>query len=334
MYHGRFRGTHYDIGYKWGSLLKKNNKKILDNIPYALSDDRTGFSHECVPYYQKYFPEILDEIKGIADGQNVHEERLQTVLFSMYCFMPSTHCSCFAVKNEHGLVLGRNSDFLTSIEKLYMNTIYNFSTASYSFNGNTTAFVEMEDGINQHGLAIGLTSVAPEQIQPGLNAGMQLRLFLETCRTIEEMIHLIKTLPSASSHTFIAADRLGDAALFECSPNELEIQKIDETGFVCSTNMFNTPKMKPHNNLPEDNWYARERYQNIWDYLSKNSNTANFLQAQELLSGKHGFTCQYDRSTGKDTVWSTVYNLKDGAIYRVEGNPSRRSFKSDPRKME
>ena len=26
MYHGRFKGTHYNVGYKWGELLYKNNK--------------------------------------------------------------------------------------------------------------------------------------------------------------------------------------------------------------------------------------------------------------------------------------------------------------------
>jgi len=36
-----------------------------------------------------------------------------------------------------------------------MNCIYKLNEV-YSFNGNTTAFVQMEDGINEHGLAIGL----------------------------------------------------------------------------------------------------------------------------------------------------------------------------------
>ena len=28
MYHGRFKGTHYEAGYKWGALLNKNGKKL------------------------------------------------------------------------------------------------------------------------------------------------------------------------------------------------------------------------------------------------------------------------------------------------------------------
>ena len=49
----------------------------------------------------------------------------------------------------------------------------------------------MEDGINEYGLAVGLTSVAPTKIKPGINAGMLLRLFLEKCKSVTELTALI-----------------------------------------------------------------------------------------------------------------------------------------------
>lgn len=54
-------------------------------------------------------------------------------------------------------------------------------------------------------------------------------------------------------------------------------------------------------------------------------------EAKDLLAGKNGFLCQYDRKTGKDTVWSVIYALKERRIYRAEGNPARRGFKEDRR---
>lgn len=53
--------------------------------------------------------------------------------------------------------------------------------------------------------------------------------------------------------------------------------------------------------------------------------------AMDVLKGKYGFLCQYDRSTGKDTVWSVVYDVGRGRVYRCEGNPSRRRFAEDKR---
>lgn len=328
MYHERFKGTHYEMGYKWGSRLLKNNQYFLDNVPFELTPERNEFAMQCLPLYQKYFPEIIEEIKGIADGQKCSFNDVCSLLFSMYCIVPEVHCSCFVMKNKQEFLFGRNSDFLTEIEKLYSNCIYQFNSDSYAFTGNTTACVEMEDGINEYALAIGLTSVYPTVKQPGLNAGMMLRLFLEKCKTVDEVIDLIKTLPIASSQTFTLADASGKLAVIECNSEKIEI--IRDSNYVCATNFFHTKKMEKYNNLIVDNWDAQLRYLTMANALA-NKQINTFTDTVELLSGKDGFICQYDRSTGKDTVWSVIYDLKNKKIYRVEGNPSRKKFIEDKR---
>jgi len=328
MYHLRFKGTHYEIGYRWGAKLKIRGVKLLDNVPFPINEEWLSFGKSCLPSYEEHFPEILDEIYGIADGQGIARKSLLAVLFSMYCIIPSTNCSCFAAKSKNGVILGRNSDFLTSIEKLYMNTQYKFTDSTYSFNANTTAFVEMEDGINECGLAIGLTSVAPMEISPGINAGMMLRLFLEKCRNVEDVHKLIQKIPIASSQTIIASDVNGNAALFECSPMAIEAQSINEDrACVYATNMFHLPNMKKYNKLPKDTWFAVERYQTMQDFFLKNRGDINVQHGKNLLSGQEGFICQYDRKTGKDTVWSVIYDLGNNLYFRCEGNPSRKQFR-------
>ena len=120
----------------------------------------------CLPVYKKYYPEIIEEIQGLADGQHCDVRILQAVLFGMYAMPPVCNCSCFAFAAGQEILLGRNSDFLTDLEKKNMNVIYRLAGGAYSFTGNTTAFVEMEDGINEQGLAVGLTSVYPCQCKP------------------------------------------------------------------------------------------------------------------------------------------------------------------------
>ena len=117
MYHARFYGSHYEIGFRWGSQLAKHANYILNNIPFPITEERICFAEECLPVYQEYFPEILDEIQGIADGQSCDVKLLQGLLFSIYAMPPACQCSCFAVSNERSIFFGRNSDFLTAIEK-------------------------------------------------------------------------------------------------------------------------------------------------------------------------------------------------------------------------
>lgn len=53
--------------------------------------------------------------------------------------------------------------------------------------------------------------------------------------------------------------------------------------------------------------------------------------AMDVLSGKYGFMCQYDRKTGKDTVWSVVYDVGEQRIWRCEGNPGWEDYEEDRR---
>ena len=331
MYHGRFKGTHYNAGYKWGELLYKNNTIISNKHTFVITEERKKFANQCLPIYKKYYPEILEEIKGIADEQKDSFENLYTFLLSMYCFEFENHCTCMAFKNNDNIILGRNSDFLVELEKLYMNCLYNLDNA-FAFNGNTTAFVQMEDGVNEYGLAIGLTFVYPKIRKAGFNAGMLVRYLLEKCKTTNEVIKCLKILPIASQQTLTIADNTGEILVVECNCNNIEVIKPNEDGnFVAIANEFNTEKMKKYNNYDVDNWKAEERYSVAYNSLKENNNNFSIELVKDILSGKYGFMCQYDRKTNADTIWSVIYDVKNKKIYRVEGNPSRKQFKEDKR---
>lgn len=331
MYHSRFSGTHYNAGFKWGSLLLKNNIKLDFCATFELTPQRYAFAKECALQYKKHFPEVLDEIKGIADGNQVPAETLHAILFSMYCFEFENKCTCFAISTDNEIIFARNSDFLVSLEKLYMNCLYNLDN-SYSFNSNTTAYVEMEDGINEQGLAVGLTFVYPKLSKPGFNAGMLTRYILEKCKNTDEAITALHRLPIASAQTLTLADKSGDIAVVECNPKEIQIIRpnIGEQ-FVATANNFNSKEMQPYKNPDIDDWRSSDRYQTARNALQNNKDSYSINFAQDVLAGKYGFMCQYDRKKGADTVWSVAYDLKRKQIFRVEGNPSRKKFKEDKR---
>ncbi len=332
MYHEKFKGSPYEMGFRWDSRLAANGNYILENIGFPMSMERLRFAAECLPVYQNYFPEILEEIRGIADGQNCPPEMLHAFLFSMYAMPPACCCSCFAVSTQSQILFGRNSDFLTSLKKTNQNVIYRFSAGtSFSFTGNTTAFVQMEDGVNEHGLAAGLTSVYPHTIRPGINAGLLLRFFLEKCRTTEEVLASVQKLPLSSAQTFTIADASGSIALVECCGEKVTVSRPGPLPFVCATNLFHTPEMMAYNNLRTDNWEAKRRFQTMDRFLTAHSPQMDFTDAVRLLSGREGFLCQYDTRTGKDTVWSVIYDLKKREIFRAEGNPGRKQFRIDKR---
>ncbi len=335
MYHLRFKGTHYDMGYRWGLRLFGRGISLLNNVPFEITEERIRFAERCRPFYEEWYPEVLEEIRGIAEGQKEKVALFEAVLLSMYCIMPEQKCSCFAFREGEHVCLARNSDFLTELESLNMNCIYRFSGGSYAFSGNTTAFAEMEDGVNEKGLAVGLTSVYPKVLGYGLNAGMLLRYGLEKCRSVGEFAGFLKKVPIASSQTFTAVDRSGAAAHIECNAKRTEVCYADgKNPFVSAVNAFNLPGMREYRVEGMDDWRAGERYETMQAAFAGRGQEEPLAFAVDVLKGKYGFLCQYDRKTGKDTVWSVVYDVGEGRIYRCEGNPSRKWFAEDERFFE
>ena len=331
MYHGRFKSSHYEAGYRWGKLLFDHGRTLKYCPTFEPDDNMRVFAEKCKIEYKTYFPELLEEIQGIADSQQLPASIIETILFNIYCFAVNNRCTCFTFHTTDETIFARNSDFLVSIEKLNMNCLYSLDN-SFAFNGNTTAYIEMEDGVNEHGLAAGLCVVYPKLIRPGFNAGMLVRFILEKCKTTEEGIDAIKNLPIASSQTITLADPSGDIAVIECNAENLVvIRPIPRQDFVVAANCFNTPRMLPYRNTEIDDWRADERYNTAVNALANHPKGYSVQFAQDILAGKYGFMCQYDRKTNADTVWSVVYDLKRKQVWRVEGNPSRKVFKEDRR---
>lgn len=288
MYHGRFKGNHYDAGYKWGKLLF-NHGRTLEHCPTFTPDENMRkFAQKCKTVYRKHYPELLDEIQGIADGQQLPVSTLETILFSMYCMRFDNRCTCFAFHNAGRVIFARNSDFLVSIEKLYMNCLYALDGA-YAFNGNTTAYVEMEDGVNEYGLAAGLCFVYPKLNKPGFNAGMLVRYILEKCKTTAEAISALKSLPIASSQTITLADGNGDIAVVESNAEKLIVIKPDGRNFVATANCFVSSEILPYRNTEIDDWRADERYRTAYNAIADHPEELSAEFAQDVLAGKYGF---------------------------------------------
>ena len=330
MHKPRFKGKHYDIGYRYGNFIYKKGVR-LENY-FNLTKEKDEFGVKCISECEKVFPEVLDEIKGLADGMKLEYQDFASFIFCMYCFEFENWCTCFAFKDDNSIVFGRNSDFAVSIEDQYESAFYNLE-GGYSFIGNSTAMVQMEDGVNEHGLAAGLTFNNLEVIKPGLNAGILVRYILEKFKTVTESLEHLATIPIASAQTLTIVDKTGDMVVVECNCEKtVIIRPKSNEHFIVTANHFISDEMQQyqHNEEFYADYRSKDRYQTAYNTLKTRSDYSIEL-AQDLLSGKYGFMCQYDRSKGLDTVWSSVYDLKNNKIYRAEGNPSRVKFEKDDR---
>ena len=133
--------------------------------------------------------------------------------------------------------------------------------------------------------------------------------------------------------TLTIADSRGHIVVVECTPNIVKvIEPNSNENFVVTANNFNSLDLKDFcNDIHLDDWRSQERYLVAYNALKKLQDYFSIKDAKDILSGKYGFICQYDRKTNADTVWSVIYDIRNKKIYRVEGNPSRKKYKEDNR---
>jgi len=109
-----------------------------------------------------------------------------------------------------------------------------------------------------------------------------------------------------------------------------EMGKHYGDNYVVAPNHFITDEMVKYNSL-EENWYHTDNRFHSIDNCLRSFETMDFKRCKEIISGKYGFVCQFEKSLHFDTIWSAVYNLKSLYNEICEGNPSKMGFKYDNR---
>ena len=325
MYHPRLKGTHYEMGKHYGELLCKTGENLSSVI--ELSRRQIEFGKECLPLYEQYLPDIMSEVKGLAEGLHQKYEAVAYWLMNIYCNEEDYGCTVFAVKENDTVYFARNMDMFPEYKKTSESVLYR-ADGKNVFLAHSTAMISVEDGINEHGLCAALTFLLAKKINPGINGGFLIRKALEDCKTTDEAVQLVLNLPISSSHNLIFADKNGKMAVVECANGKKKVRYGDK--FVIATNHFLTDSMTNYNNS-EYNWYhTNDRYETIQHCLH-NVQTMDFNECKNIISGKYGFVCQFEKKLNFDTIWSAIYDLNSLYNEICEGNPSKSIYKCDSR---
>ncbi len=343
MYHPRFKGTHYEMGVKMGSIFKKNNVVF----PISLDPFQTKFGKESGKLLNQFFPEVVEEIKGITDTIGYNNQLFTSWMMCMGCCLDISNgdcievrgCTAFSFVHNNKVYYGRDNDLPPFLKKI-SKSIYYKPKNKNSFILNTSSFVNGEEGINQYGLVSAMTFVLPklEEIKPGLNSVFLVRYILENCKTVSEGIEALKKLPIASSCNILLTDRSKKMVVVECIPLKINVRnplknKNDEK-FVITVNQFSSKEMWNHDASNHNIYFSKLRYQTAYNALKNIEYDDSVKHAKAILSGKHGFMCQYDKSLNFKTIWSSVFDISDSKIYRAEGDPKRVKYIEDKRMVK
>ena len=329
MFHPIVKGTYYEMGHRYGAILYKHGFKVPEQ-----SDEKLEFGRKSEGEVKRVFPDILEEIKGFADACHSSYEQVSAFMFSIGAFKPEPSCSVFAVSTGSDVVFGRNYDFFYSFKK-YSESYLTCPTEGYWSLGHSDVFIGREDGINEKGLAIGMTGVEGKAVKPGISFCLALRCVLDKCGTTDEAVKLLTNAHGLMACNYLLADKTGDLAVVEASPDKNRVRRPEDgNNFIVCTNHFVHPEMQDMENQQErqkSNWDTLPRYATICNTIKEQKGRISIDDSQKILANHTGYVCSHQQKIKLGTIWSIAATLKQPQILRAEGHPCRTKFKPDPR---
>ncbi len=341
MYHSRFNGDHYEMGVKRGKIF--NRCQI--SFPLQLDEFQLEHGKQSEAVLRTYFPEVCEEIRGVSDCLGADYLHFVSWMLCMGCCMYNLEdnipvevrgCTAFAYAKDGRMIYGRNNDLPPFLREGSKSEIYAPKHGN-RFNITTSSFINGEEGLNEHGLAIAMTFVMTDlkKIQAGFNSCFIVRYLLEKANRTEQAVALLMDLPIASNCNILLADKEGRMVVVECTPSVKKIREaetFDNGRIVCTVNSFISDEMKPYDDADGNDYDSHKRYEVVMESFSSGCIRDDYVETtKQLLRGDYGFMCQYDNEPDFETVWSSIFDLENLSIYRAEGDPRKKKFVADNR---
>lgn len=323
MYHPRLKGNSYEAGKHYAEILYKNGFRFP-----KVTEEKLKYGESCKQILTDFDPHIVKEIQGFAEGCHSSFEEVSSFLLSIGVFELSGQCSIFSAYNGKEMFIGRNYDMLFNLKNITESSLVCFDEKN-KYLGQSDCFIGKVDGINEHGLFVGISSVPHDGIKPGLNFYIAVKYILENCCTVDEGIDVLKRFPSSVANNYLLADPLGNMAVVEVTPNSYQV-RLPTNNYIHCTNHHESTSLTESWNWSK----SKERFETLDTRLKQNVNNMDLAIAQSIMSETKGHVCLNLKEQQFGTLFSVIANLNNLDIRRAEGQPNRAKYKSDRRLID
>lgn len=314
-------GTSYEIGYQLGSLVEKNP---LLKSKYILEGELLGASwiKEAKELFESWCPGLCEELEGFADALKVGSDRLY--FYRMTYLSP--RCSQVAlmpeVTQEGKPLLARNYEYSHELEDF--SFVKTNLQGRYAHMGTSMLESGRDDGLNEHGLAVTMTSCGlpvvdlPYMRKPeikGLQYWVAVRAILENCKDVEEALAYLKEMPIAFNMNMILFDKLGHAALVQTMDGKKAVKQMepgDKEQLLYTTNHAVLPDFK---HLESEAFsHSIKRFDYIKEELEGKGNISRDKLKEMLLAKYPQGLCFHNYRESFGTTKSMIISPVDGTI--------------------
>lgn len=248
-------GSHYEMGYQYGAACPEiSGMRDMTFELFGGHDSVKNLMQKYIPMYlpaaEKYAPEIVEEMKGMAAGAKVDFEDIFFLNITYEISVPDVMggCTSFAASGDATadgeVIAGQNFDFIEPWEE-FMVLLKMKPADGPRFMAVTAAGCLGLIGLNSAGISLNLNLLKnKESMTP--SGGVPTHIILRkvfTSESIAEAIEAVAAAEGRAAKNYLVTSGQGDITGIETTGNDIDIQ-YPEKGIYTHANSFKADRFK------------------------------------------------------------------------------------------
>ncbi|KAH8805458.1 acyl-coenzyme A:6-aminopenicillanic acid acyl-transferase-domain-containing protein [Xylogone sp. PMI_703] len=254
----RCTGSPYEIGFTHGSSVSDQvhvNVKtyavfFAETAKITWEQARERAAAEFIPTLEDKYPEILDEMKGIADGAGGGLTREDILALNVRSEISLTNytdgCTSISQSAEGGKVfLAQNWDWLEELGKGIVLLHIKPAGSDIEFKCLSEAGIVGKIGLNSAGFGLCMNALrCGAYNKANFPVHAMSRRLLQYATSYDSALAIIEEFGLASTVNYMIGDKSGKYADIECSPRG-NVVIPPHNGYVAHTNHLYAPNRPP-----------------------------------------------------------------------------------------
>jgi hypothetical protein len=312
--------------------------RLSEAAPALARPDVRRFIEAQLAFTQQAYPEIIEEIRGIAAGFDLPPARLFDYLHcSSAIDLAALHehnpdgCTAFAVTSGGGAILAKNRDYRpehVTIQRVMRHVDPGWNGREIIVLGSLGSPGNFSSGMNSDGLAVADTASRTTDMGVGLHRYFLLTWLLVHCADVAQAMKAIRRTKHTGSGLLVLADASGAVAAVELGHSRLGFEHLS-SGRVGRTNHFVSPAMASANLRTAANAANRANSSRRWSALRcaledlpepPAVENAVALLAYHGSQGGSAF-CRHGGEDISTTISGAIYMTRERRMLAALGNP-------------
>ena len=346
------KGTYHQIGYQIGKRFGKHIEKVIRRrsnwhsklLTILNSREGRDYSKELLRLTQKYFPHLLQEIRGMADGAGISFHRIWAMCIKseLLARMPQQLSGETCVQARESIMPGCSTIFFRDKNNawLFHNEDGNAAYQDVMFMTKVTPpsgvrFISMVypgiitgngPNLNDRGVIQTTNYIGSTKSQTGIPRYVISRAVLEA-KDAKEAVEITTCQPRCyPSHHHIASFTDQTYYSIETTPEEEQIEEPDGVYFHTNHLIFDRTKRYKYEDNAYKNTSSLSRYEVIQERLLKlNPDYAKPGDFLDILSSHQNAPYSPCRHPEGDvqgaTLGTAFFDLKKRSFRIYKGNP-------------